>query len=173
MNGVLSKPVWEVAFTSGTVFSHMGDAGREEEAREATRRATKLNPSGSGLAYSTYLGGSGFDQAYDLTVAGGRAFVAGETGSGDLPTTSKAFDRSYNGGVDAFASALGPSGASLFYSTLFGGEGRDGAAGISTNRTGRFWMTGETTSTRFPTSPRAYDRSYNGNVDAFVASGSP
>ena len=60
---------------------------------------TKLNPAGSALVYSTFLGGSGFDSAMGLAVdAGGNAYVAGGTGSADFPTTAGAFDTTSGGG---------------------------------------------------------------------------
>ncbi len=59
------------------------------------------------LAYSTYLGGSGFDTGHDVAVdLRGAAYVAGETHSPDLPTTAGAFDRTYNGGSDAFVTKI-------------------------------------------------------------------
>ena len=59
----------------------------------------KLNPTGSGLAYATFLGGGGYDNGYGIAVDGaGSAYVTGYTQSSDFPTTPGAFDRSYNGG---------------------------------------------------------------------------
>jgi hypothetical protein len=67
---------------------------------------TKLNPAGSGLAYSTYLGGStGFfgEEGTGIAVDSARlAYVTGRTDSTDFPTTAGAFDTSWNGGFDAF-----------------------------------------------------------------------
>ena len=64
---------------------------------------TKLNPTGSALAYSTYLGGSAGDGGEGIAVdAAGAAYVTGGTGSGDFPTTPGAFDTSFNGIGDAF-----------------------------------------------------------------------
>ena len=62
----------------------------------------KLNPAGSGLAYATFLGGSGDDYGYGIAVDGaGSAYVTGYTRSSDFPTTPGAFDTSYNGGYAA------------------------------------------------------------------------
>jgi hypothetical protein len=53
-----------------------------------------------GLAYSTFLGGANFDEGPDIAVLDGRAYVTGETSSTDYPTTTGAFDTTFNGGVD-------------------------------------------------------------------------
>jgi hypothetical protein len=72
---------------------------------------SKLNASGSGLIYSTFLGGTAFDQGSGIAVdEGGRAYVTGHTSSADFPTTTGAFDRTFNGGEpDAFVTKL-PTG---------------------------------------------------------------
>jgi hypothetical protein len=71
---------------------------------------TKLNASGSALAYSTFLGGTGEDQDRGIAVdGGGRAYVTGWTLCSDFPTTDGAFDTSYNGDFDAFVTKL-PTG---------------------------------------------------------------
>jgi hypothetical protein len=69
---------------------------------------TKLNASGSALAYSTFLGGTDNDQGLGIAVRDGRAYVTGRTGFGlnDYPTTPGAFDRTFNGGLDAFVTKL-------------------------------------------------------------------
>jgi hypothetical protein len=71
---------------------------------------TKFNASGSALAYSTFLGGTESDSGEDIAVDGkGRAYVTGLTNSPDYPTTRGAFDRTFNGGFDAFVTKL-PTG---------------------------------------------------------------
>jgi len=84
----------------------------------------KLKPDGSGLAYSTYLGGSNDDGvrgiAVDLT---GSAYVTGNTNSSDFPTLNPFHD---NGGV--FVTKFAPNGGSLIYSTYFGGGGESANA---------------------------------------------
>src|SRR6185503_3273667 len=73
---------------------------------------TKLNPTGSMLVYSTYLGGSAQDQGRSIAVdSAGSAYVTGFTGSADFPTTPGAFDTSYNGSVDAFVAKIADVGA--------------------------------------------------------------
>ena len=72
-----------------------------------------------GLDYSTFLGGTSNDRGYSIAVDGrGRAYVTGFTNSADFPTTSGAFDRTFNGGNDAFVTKLNASGSDLAYSTF-------------------------------------------------------
>lgn len=76
----------------------------------------KLNPTGSALVYSTFLGGKYFDRIYDIAVDSvGSVYVVGDTSSSDFPTTSGAFREADSGG--GFLSKLTPSGSSLVYST--------------------------------------------------------
>jgi hypothetical protein len=139
---------------------------------------TKLDVTGSKLVYSTYLGGSGYDVqvggiAVDLA---GNAYVVGTTDSTDFPTTRAAFDRSFDssGNVDvsaAFVTKLNAAGSDLAYSTYLGGQDRTYAYDVAVYASGYAYVTGSTTSKNFPTTPGAYDRTYNGggySGDAFV-----
>src|SRR5918996_575740 len=74
---------------------------------------TKLNPTGTApLLYSTYLGGSGADRGFGIDVDGtGNAYVTGRTESTDFPTTTGAFDTTYNSNGDAFVTKLDMIGA--------------------------------------------------------------
>ena len=133
---------------------------------------TKLNASGAALVYSTYLGGSGFDFGYGIAVdSGGSAYVTGYTGSTDFPTTAGAFDETYNGGLDAFVTKLDASGAALVYSTYLGGSGQEyrctGGPLIAVDGAGNAYVTGVTSSTDFPTTPGAFDGTFD-EQDAFV-----
>jgi len=129
----------------------------------------KLAPSGASLVYSTYLGGSRVDAGVGIDVdPTGAAYMTGRTFSEDFPTTPGALDTSYNGGVDAFVAKLAPSGGSLVYSTYLGGSGREDGTGIAVDAAGSAYVTGETASAGFPTTPAALDTSHNGGVDAFV-----
>lgn len=131
----------------------------------------KLSPSGTALLYSTFLGGGGSDQGLAIAVDGsGAAYVTGDTSSLDFPTTPGAFDQTYGGGEqgDAFVAKLNPDGNTLFYSTFLGGDGHDCGHAIAADEAGNAYVTGSTQSSNFPTTPGAFDRTYNGG-DAFVA----
>ena len=133
---------------------------------------TKLNPTLVGalsLVYSTYLGGSGADRGFGIAVdVAGNAYLTGETDSSNFPTTTGAFDTTQSG-IDAFVTKLNATGtAPLLYSTYLGGSGADRGLGIAVDGGGSAYVTGQTESTNFPTTPGAFDTTYNTNGDAFV-----
>lgn len=133
---------------------------------------TKLNATGSELVYSTYLGGNGDDEGYGIAVDGsGVAYVTGRTRSSDFPTTPDAFDTTYNGGLegDVFVTELNAAGSALTYSTFLGGSDGDRGWAIVVDESGAAYVTGLTGSSDFPTTPGAFDTTYNGgSMDAFV-----
>ena len=133
----------------------------------------RLNAAGSQLDYATYLGGSENDAAAAVAVhETGRATVTGSTRSSNFPTTPGAFDPSYNGGGDAFVARLNAAGSALDYATFLGGSEDDHSYAVAVDGTGRATVTGVTLSSNFPTTPGAFDPSYNGGEnygDAFVA----
>ncbi len=139
---------------------------------------TKLKPDGSGLVYSTFLGGSGSDNPTGIAVdASGAAYVAGTTTSHDFPRSSNPLQSSYNGGShDAFVTKLLPDGSNVSYSTYLGAPGSPGtqddeANAIAVDSAGAAYVVGETSSGTFPTTPGAYrvGQAYGGGAhDAFV-----
>jgi murein DD-endopeptidase MepM/ murein hydrolase activator NlpD len=134
----------------------------------------KVNPTGTGLAYATFLGGSGGQDGRSIVVDGvGNAYVTGSTGSADFPTTAGAFDTSLNGPGDAFVAKLNPTGTGLFYATFLGGNAKDGGMSIAVDGLDNAYVTGWTQSSNFPTTVVAFDTSYNGGDDAFVAKLNP
>ena len=113
--------------------------------------ATKLNPAGSALIYSTYLGGSGNDLGFGIAVDGtGSAYVTGNTNSSDFPTLN-ALQPTGAGGGDGFISKLNATGSALVYSTYLGGTERDYGSSIAVDSVGSAYITGLTGSTDFPT----------------------
>ena len=132
---------------------------------------TKLNPSGTGLIYSTYLGGSVLDEPTALAVdSAGDAFISGLTFSSDFPTTSGAFQRSNkSAGVDgfnAFVTKLNPSGTALVYSTYLGGSEDKGTYlsslywtnPVAVDTLGNAYVAGFTQSNDFPATKGAYQQ---------------
>ncbi len=135
--------------------------------------AVKLSPSGNALVYSTYLGGSGEDNAVGVALdAAGSAYVAGWTYSTDLPTVSP-FQAALRGTQDAFVLKLSPTGNALVYSTYLGGGRTEISTGIAVDGAGSAYVTGWTESTNFPRR-RAYQNMYGGGTwDGFVTKLSP
>src|SRR5205823_3173313 len=133
---------------------------------------TKLNPTGSGLVYSTYFGGSGDDKAISVAVDGaGNAYVAGFTDSTDFPVTSGAFQTTYGGGAsDGFVAKLSLTGSGLLYSTYLGATGQDQAIDIAIDPAGDAHVSGITNTNGFPTTLGAFQTSFAGGAyDAIVA----
>ncbi len=132
---------------------------------------TKLSASGSAILWSTYLGGTESEEGQSLGLDSlANVVVAGNTYSSDFPTTLGAYDTSFNGGrVDAFAAKLSASGSALLWSTFIGGSSTDGSANsLVLDASGNVVITGQTYSPDFPTTPEAYDTSYNGSRDVYV-----
>jgi hypothetical protein len=136
-----------------------------------TAFVSKLDPTGSSLDYSTYLGGSGtFDFGNAIAVDGtGGAYVTGSTSSTNFPTTVGAYDTTQNGDDDAFVTKLSADGSTLDYSTFLGGNTFDGSSAIALGAGGTVYLGGGTSSTDFPATAGAFDTSFNGDGDGFVA----
>jgi len=116
------------------------------------------------LAFSTYLGGSGFDQGYAIDVDSlGNSYVTGQTAAIDFPVTGGAFQTNYGGG-DAFVAKLNPSGSALVYATYLNGASGNG---IAVDSAGNAYVTGEAGPTSFPTTAGAFQTSPLG-YDAFI-----
>lgn len=116
---------------------------------------SKLNPSGSALIYSTYLGGEGNDDGMGIAVDGaGSAYVVGTTSASGFPTKNPLQPAS-GGSSDLFVAKLNAAGNELIYSTLLGGSGGDSATGVAIDSSGNAYITGRTSSTDFPTSSGA------------------
>ncbi|MGD0831367.1 MAG: SBBP repeat-containing protein [Terracidiphilus sp.] len=138
----------------------------------------KLNPAGTALVYSTYLGGSQSDTASAIAVdSAGEAYVGGSTLSSDFPVTQGSFqgaDHTTTGEYTGFVTKLNASGSALLYSTYLGGSASDGVNAIAVDSNGDAYATGSTTSPDFPVTAGAFQSnigiSYYGypQVNAFV-----
>lgn len=155
---------------------------------------TKINPAGSDLVYSTFLGSSGSEEGHGIAVdSAGNAYVVGYTTSTDNPLTllqnegfplANPLPQDFFNGVnvgfsgDAFVTKLNAAGSNLVYSTYLGGSGTEGAfsfgrlgAGIAVDASGNAYVTGDTLSTNFPTAD-PFQPAHGGPAfgsDAFVA----
>jgi len=113
---------------------------------------SKFNPGGTGLIFSTYLGGSGADAASAILLdSSGDIYLVGSTFSPDFPITAGAAQPVYGGYSDAFVAELKPDGSSLVFSTYLGGSGADNATALALDSAGDVFLTGSTQSRDFPT----------------------
>src|SRR5262249_18956438 len=133
---------------------------------------TKLNPSGTGLIYSTYLGGRSDDSATGIAVdSSGNAYVTGVTASTNFPTKNAFQPRNKGGqnGWDTFVAKLNASGSGLLYSTYLGGSADETLpTAIAVDNSGNAFVSGTTPSTDFPTTNGAYQTALSGSSGGFV-----
>jgi uncharacterized protein (TIGR03437 family) len=141
---------------------------------------TKIQPDGSGLIYSTYLGGSAADQGMGIAAdASGSAYVTGYTQSPDFPIKN-AFQSALPGISNiysgypptAFVTKFSSGGQTLEYSTFLGGQTQDGGVAIAVDNTGSAYVLGRTASSDFPLK-NAFQSSSNGGTHAFVTKLNP
>ncbi|MGA3019936.1 MAG: SBBP repeat-containing protein, partial [Bryobacteraceae bacterium] len=138
----------------------------------------KLNPTGTALVYSTYLGGNGDDRGTAIAVdSKGNAYVGGDTLSTNFPTLNP-YQSSFKGsggspplcsgcGVlinfgDGFVSELNAAGTALVFSTYLGGALDDSVTAIALDGSGNVYVGGATLSSDFPTTLNAYQSKYGG-----------
>jgi hypothetical protein len=166
-----ATPAMHFPITDNAVQKNPGGFGQTVDAF-----VTKVDPAGSQYIYSTYLGGSGDDRAWGISLGVDRsAYVTGYTDSGvpsrvagaavqdEFPTTAGAYQAHNNGGFDAFLTRFNPSGDALVYSTLIGGDSNEGGlpdclcsldridgAAVTVDLFGRAFITGWTESTFVP-----------------------
>src|SRR5262249_44824283 len=135
--------VYVIGSTNSTNFPTTPGAFQTTYGGSGDVFVTKLNPTGSALVYSTYLGGSSDDEAIGITaVAVGNAYITGSTISTNFPVTSGAFQTTFGGGLtDAFAAKLNPTGSALVYSSYLGGSSGDNANGIAVDSAGNAYVT--------------------------------
>ncbi|MFZ2357851.1 MAG: SBBP repeat-containing protein, partial [Anaerolineae bacterium] len=130
----------------------------------------QVAPDGRNLVFSTFVGGSGDDSLTALAVGSeGTLFLAGATASADFPTTAGAVSTALRGPRDAVLARLTPGGAGLLYATYLGGSDVDQALAVAVDTLGNLAIAGSTASADFPVTPGAFDASYNGGGDAFIA----
>ncbi|MBI3519962.1 MAG: hypothetical protein HY062_11470, partial [Bacteroidetes bacterium] len=151
---------------------------------------TKVNVAGSGVVYSSLLGGNGncpqngADVGRDIAInAAGEAFVVGNTSSANFPTTVTAYDKTYGGssgymGGDGFLTRFNASGSGIIYSTYFGGTGGEEICGVAINSADEAFISGytDTDDGSFPITSCAYQSAFggastasSGRGDIFVA----
>jgi hypothetical protein len=172
VTGATASANFPIPTTAGTFQTTLGGSAGVPDAF-----VTKLNPTGTALLYSSYLGGSETDVGNGIAVdSTGNAYVTGFTYSTNFPTTTGAFQTvnpgPAGGKADAFVTKLNTNAsgfASLVYSTYLGGTSFfDGGNGMAVDSTGNAYVTGLTYSTDFPTTTGAFQTVNNGNGDVFI-----
>lgn len=129
---------------------------------------TKINPAGSALALSTFLGGSGYDYGWGIAVDSyHNVFVTGQTGSSNFPTANPV-QASLSGQADIYVSNLAGTGQAMIYSTYLGGDNYEHSFGIDVDEAGAAYVTGDTYSPNFPV-VGPYQPNQASHIDAFVA----
>src|SRR5262245_61049018 len=171
--GIALGATGEIFITGGTTSNDFPVNNPVQPSLNGTQDAyiVRMKNDGSGLDFSTYLGGSGAEVGVAIAVdAAGAAYVTGLTTSVDFPTISAA--QSSIGGspstisVDAFVTKLNTSGTAIIYSTYLGGGGTDQGLSIAVDTAANAYVTGVTLSSDFPTTP--FPIRATGVNDAFV-----
>jgi hypothetical protein len=160
-----SGNAYVTGYTASTNFP-LQSAYRGSNAASVDAFVTKLNPAGSALVYSTYLGGSGTDYGTAIAVdSSGSAYVTGIVGlhSTDFPITNVTQPQAVLGlGDDAFVTKFNPSGSALMYSTYVGGGSVDQPYALAIDQAGNAYITGRTNSSDF-----SFDQSHSGHSIRF------
>jgi hypothetical protein len=124
------------------------------------------------VAYSTYFGGSLFDNGTAIAVqSNGWIWIAGDTQSTDMPNTG-GFQSGLIGTQNMFISAFAPlnSGAAThLYSIYIGGTHYDEAYGVAVASDGTIWLAGATYSPDIWIQGNPYQGLYGGDGDAYIA----
>lgn len=138
-------------YTASADFPVTTGAAQEAMRGMSDGFVTKLSPNGSSLGYSTFVGGTDRDYLYDLVCTdAGEVYFTGYTFSSNFPTTSLAFDQSYNGYGDGFLGGLTVNGDALAFSTYMGGTGFDMAQSLDRAPNGDLAVVGNTNSLNLP-----------------------
>ena len=128
---------------------------------------TKLDARGSTVLYSTYIGGSGIDEARGMTIDTlGNVYVVGSTTSTNFPTVSPR-QATLAGGSDGFLLRVSTTGGGLGFSTYFGGSDVDEVNAIAVDAARNMYIAGTTRSADFPLLNAA--QVYQGQLDGFVS----
>ena len=139
-------------------FPHTGGAYQQTLKGLSDTFVTKLNPAGNTMLYSTFLGQNGVNAAdggqgiaVDFV---GQAYITGHDYSGGLPVNGFA---NHSSGCDGYVAKLNPNGSGIIYATYLGGDSCNLGWNIAIDQNQNAFVSGETASTNFPTTPGAFD----------------
>ncbi len=134
---------------------------------------TKLNSDGSRLLYSSFLGGESEDIGRSIALDEEKnIYIVGSTDSWNFPTTKGAFQENRKRtiyGASGFITKISPDGSKLIYSTFLGGSDINLCISLALDKEKYAYVTGLVTSSDFPTTENAYDKTMNGSNDIFIS----
>jgi hypothetical protein len=162
-------------YATGTTVSGFPTKNPFQKVQPMTNAfVTKFDATGTGLIYSTYLGGNSYDNGTAIAVDRlGNAYIGGDTGSSDFPFTPGSYQSPDSDGNETFIVKLSPSGSSIVYGVRLGGGDSDELFALALDTEHRVYVTGRTCSQDFPTK-NAYQSVYisqncaDGGGEAFV-----
>lgn len=155
---------------SSTFPTTAGAFDRSSDSFEAF--VTRLNSGLDTITASTCLGMGSWEWGFSLVLdESDNVYVTGYTQSSDFQTTPLGYDTTHNGGYDVFITKFRPDLTGIAASTFLGGNGTEWARSVARDGAGNIYVTGNHhhTTIAFPTTPGAYDTSWNGVKDVFVS----
>ncbi|HLJ45818.1 MAG TPA: SBBP repeat-containing protein [Bryobacteraceae bacterium] len=170
--------IWMVGTTGTSDFPVSANAISKQLSGSGTAGVdnfvAELSADGSRLIYGTYLGGTLFDYGgHGVWDASGNIWIVGTSQSTDFPVTANALQPRNAGGYDVTLTELSPDGATMLYSTYFGGSGDDNIEGqgrIRLDAAGNIYLASETNSPNFPVTPTAAQSTFaegDANADLY------
>ena len=178
-NDIKLDSAGNIYITGGTTSPEFPHKGNISQKGSFDVFVTKLNPSGTSLIFSTFIGAAGNDSSLSIALDGSNnVFVSGVTDSPDYPTTVGAFQGTLGSNQSAMVTKLNAAGDTILYSTYLGGSGRiNNGARMTVDPAGDIYLAGSTYSTSFPTTSNAFQPTVNpftgtnflSATDAFVA----
>jgi hypothetical protein len=177
LDGSDKETVWAIdaddsgfVYVTGITSSHdfPTTPGAFDEYTDASQDGfvSKINTTEGSLVFSTYLGGGGIENCYDIVIDNNKnIYITGNSESSDFPTTDGAFNQDCTGDLDVFVTKLSSDGSSLLYSTFIGGSKKEFGYGIAIDKNNNSYVTGITLSEDFPVTYGAYDTTFYEEVD--------
>lgn len=131
---------------------------------------TIINPSGTVFEYSSYFGGNnGGTDVFGLDLdSQGNVILSGETGDPGFPATPGSFDPVFGHKIDVFVARLHAGTMAIDWATFLGEWGDQRPYHQTIDPEGRAVVAGEVFNGNYPTTPGAYDTTFNGGIDSFV-----
>ncbi len=166
----MTESIYVTGSTNSTNFYTTSGAFQTSNDGDHDIFITKLNNNGTGLIYSTLLGGSSEDFGSSITIdTSNNVYITGHTSSTDFDVTQGAYQTTFAGYVDVYVSKLNSLGTTLIYSTYIGGISDDRGFAITIDSTDNVYITGYTGSVDYDVTQGAYQTTFGGYLDAFVS----